>query len=121
MTERMEIRVYRGKETPELVLTKKFTPEQGDEAEAFFRKFDTVLNPYFGSKNPHKEVDGVVFDGVEFVLDPDGDNEEITSYGGMCPFEVEATANDSGSWKREMAMEAGMLHGIQGYNDVMGH
>jgi len=32
-----------------------------------------------------------------------------------------APAEDSGSWKREMAMEAGMLHGIQGYNDVMGY
>lgn len=27
---------------------------------------------------------------------------------------------DSGSWLRERAMEAGMLHGVHAYNEVMG-
>jgi hypothetical protein len=27
---------------------------------------------------------------------------------------------DSGSWQREMAMEAGMLHGVDAYNEMMG-
>ena len=30
------------------------------------------------------------------------------------------TPEDSGSWQREMAMEAGMLHGVEAFNEVMG-
>jgi len=29
-------------------------------------------------------------------------------------------ANDDAEWRREMAMEAGMLHGVEAYNDAMG-
>lgn len=28
--------------------------------------------------------------------------------------------NDDDDWRRELAMEAGMLHGVQAYNDMMG-
>lgn len=31
------------------------------------------------------------------------------------------TAEDSGVWELEMANEAGMLHGIDAYNEVMGY
>ncbi len=33
---------------------------------------------------------------------------------------VRRKAEDSGTWQREMAMEAGMLHGVDAYNEAMG-
>jgi len=119
--ERIEIRVYRGKETPVLVLTKVFEVEAEapcPEASDFFRKYDLMVNPYFGRANP--EVDGLAFDGVEYVVDVGGEHEDTTDFGGVCPAERRYRAEDSGSWQREQAMEAGMLHGCAGYNEVMG-
>ena len=123
-TERIEIRVYRGKQTPVLVLTKVFEVEaeaEGacPEASDFFRKYDMMVNPHFGRANP--EIDGLAFDGVEYVVDVGGEHEDTTDFGGVCPFSRKCEAEDSGSWQREQAMEAGMLHGIDAYNDMMGN
>jgi hypothetical protein len=33
----------------------------------------------------------------------------------------EESAKDDANWKREQALEAGMLHGVDAYNDAMGY
>jgi hypothetical protein len=41
--------------------------------------------------------------------------------GGRRRTSAAARLADDRAWRQEMAMEAGMLHGAQGYNDVMGY
>lgn len=48
----------------------------------------------------------------------DGSYEMVVCYDGEV---YEDDDDDDDSWRREMAMEAGMLHGIDAYNEVMGH
>jgi hypothetical protein len=55
------------------------------------------------------------YDGVEAVWDG-----EVTDWDGDCPYERSRTREDDDSWKQELAMEAGMLHGIDAYNEAMG-
>lgn len=54
-------------------------------------------------------------DGVEAVWD-----DTVTDWDGDCP----AERKDDKRWRREMAreraLEAGMLHGAQAYNDELG-
>lgn len=107
-TERIEIRAYTGKEKPVLARTEVVhlpcdLEGSSDEVSRLYRQLE-------------KE-----YDGVECVVDVGGPREEITDWDGMCPRELEARADDSGSWRREMAMEAGMLHGCAGYNEVLGY
>lgn len=59
------------------------------------------------------------FAGVEYVIDAHGPDEEVTDWEGDCP--CARDCEDSGSWQREMAMEAGMLHGVEAYNEMMGY
>lgn len=60
------------------------------------------------------------FAGVEYVVDAHGPDEEVTDWVGDCPTERNLPA-DSGTWRQELAMEAGMFHGVEAYNDMMGY
>tara|TARA_Y100001970_G_C13776112_1_gene622921 strand:- start:38 stop:445 length:408 start_codon:yes stop_codon:yes gene_type:complete len=60
-------------------------------------------------------VNGAVRYG--YLFNPwDTDNFVLIQKSGM----VEQSDNYDYSWRKEIAMEAGMLHGTNAYNDVMG-
>tara|TARA_B100000085_G_scaffold282049_1_gene309828 strand:- start:1118 stop:1474 length:357 start_codon:yes stop_codon:yes gene_type:complete len=76
-------------------------------------------------KPTEENIDGVLKDIASIFPDEKIPNiskekalKEILSYIDESRQEYENDEDDS--WKREQAMEAGMLHGIDAYNDVMG-
>lgn len=54
------------------------------------------------------------------VRDPFGGKDGVEVDLVYVDEEEDSTEDDGGAWQRELAMEAGMLHGIDAYNDAMG-
>ena len=52
------------------------------------------------SQEQEKRMEGVYYSAKQWGSHPDAENDD---------------------WKREQAMEAGMLYGIDAYNDMMGY
>jgi len=57
----------------------------------------------------------VLYDGREYA-DPIGVRQVMTDAQI-----AKMRADDDRTWKREIAMEAAMLHGVDAYNEVMGY
>lgn len=60
--------------------------------------------------------------GWEYVMIDGPDTHELTQNPDRpsCERRRRELARDDREWQRERAMEAGMLHGIEAYNDEMG-
>lgn len=61
--------------------------------------------------------------GWEYVMIDGPDTHEITQNPDRraCARDRRALARSNAEWQRERAMEAGMLHGVEAYNDEMGY
>jgi hypothetical protein len=59
----------------------------------------------------------------EFVMVDGPDAHEVTQNPDRpsCARRRRELARDDRDWQREIAMEAGMLHGVDAYNDEMGY
>lgn len=79
-----------------------------DEAVAFFQ----------GEVQDPPNMPGYYFRCVAFIEIDGPDVNEVRANPHHKP---EPKSPDSGSWQREIANEAGMLHGIDAYNEAMGY
>ena len=61
--------------------------------------------------------------GWEFVMIDGPDAHEVTQNPdrAACRRHKRELERDDRDWQRERAMEAGMLHGVEAYNDEMGY
>jgi hypothetical protein len=110
MREITEIRCYNlnADGAPELAIVFAFPSEENPSV------YGVVARTYSNAAYSGK------YAGVEYVVDAHGPDEEVTDWDGDCPTQRNLP-EDSGTWAREMAMEAGMLHGVDAYNEVMGY
>ena len=76
------------------------------EARAAIANLDAHFNPVYFSTTPYIELDGP---GVN----------EVTLRPGVKKRAKQQ--DDDGEWRREQAMEAGMLGGCDAYNEAMGY
>lgn len=75
-----------------------------EEARACIANFDAHFNPIYYRDTPFIELDGP-------------DVHEVIQRPGV---KVRKKEDVDREWQKEQAMEAGMLHGTEGYNEVMG-
>jgi hypothetical protein len=92
-------------------------PHTNDDC-ASGREFEELQEAKEAFSNPEMYFHPNCLIGVRWVeLDSTEDIYEVRKISS--PRE-EAENNGEDEWRREMAMEAGMLHGCQAYNEVMG-
>jgi hypothetical protein len=101
---RVEVRAYDGGREPTLVKVERYACDENGVSEDAGKAAWELSRKH---------------SGVEYVV-VEGDDEDVTDTWGVTPTDLRVQAEDSGSWQREMAMEAGMLHGVGAYNEVMG-
>jgi len=70
--------------------------------------------------NPESHFEGWILEGVRFVQFL-GESEEHGNEYEVREVEGFVNYDDNDDWEREMALEAGMLLGVDAYNDHMGY
>lgn len=81
----------------------------------------TVFNdPFTTFHGPNQQSGQSYYGGHECWVELDGHLDLVTGDNMMRQIAKGSKRQDD-VWQKEQAMEAGMLHGIEAYNDMMGY
>lgn len=106
----VEFHVYTNKSDPTLMAIEAWTQPELETG------LDGPVGQRYKELRALTDIDHSPIDGFELIVDVGGDREEMTDTEGATPLRC-----DDDDWRREIAMEAGMLGGCEAYNEVMGY